>query len=263
MLGNKFDSQLLWQRILLSLIGVAMSGCLPIQDVRVHTTLIVDVNLRPAGGNSPSSQSVDTASPASMQGAESVLGSSAWRAPFNWSVNAFGDGFGGELRSKVPGQVCIQFDLAKISSNFSPIPIPFQAKTLSYFDVNTQQHVNWAHASGELRYSYRKAESPNVVRVDNSPEKRNLPLPRVCAAANKSSFASFWPVLEKLFPNGSMFNVKLRDQYPEVAESVAGNWIKIDVPIEYGGKREDIQIVLTAAGSTVSTRWELRGPLAF
>ena len=54
------------------------------------------------------------------------------------------------------------------------------------------------------------------------------------------------PDLTSLFPSGKMFNVSMPARGPAKFDNGVGNWLKVRMPIEYEGIREEIEFKLTA-----------------
>ena len=61
--------------------------------------------------------------------------------------------------------------------------------------------------------------------------------------------ASVWLDLRELFPSGKMFNVRWPEGEPRLLDQGIGNWLRIALPVEYGGKRESMEVMLTVADS--------------
>ena len=82
------------------------------------------------------------------------------------------------------------------------------------------------------------------------PKKRQFFVaPSLCFPPGKSAHVSLGPDLSMLFPNQTMFNVRWPEGHTNLIENGIGNWIKIVLPIEYDGKRETLEVTLTAKDS--------------
>ena len=88
-----------------------------------------------------------------------------------------------------------------------------------------------------------------VVGSTDPKKLRYFTPPSLCFAPNKATSISLGPDLSALFPNLTMFNVKWPDGEPNLTERGIGNWLKIVMPIEYDGKRETLEVKLTARDS--------------
>jgi len=50
--------------------------------------------------------------------------------------------------------------------------------------------------------------------------------------------------MTELFPSGHFFNLRWEGKSTVLQDRGIGNWVKIRVPIERGGKREELEITL-------------------
>jgi hypothetical protein len=57
--------------------------------------------------------------------------------------------------------------------------------------------------------------------------------------------------LALLFPTGRMFNVRWPDYETTSAGKGIGNWIRIKLPVEYDGRREELDLTLTVLDSAM------------
>ncbi len=140
-------------------------------------------------------------------------------------------GLGGKLTNRSGSELCLRFDEALVASNAR-----VEAKPLLI--------SHW------VRYGDR----PPARLGHNRPEDRSYFVPPVlCIEPSKSTNISFSPDLRELFPNQKMFGVMWRDNEPELTERGIGNWIRMWLPLERDGKRESLEIVLTARDSSART----------
>lgn len=144
-----------------------------------------------------------------------------------WAFGTGTDGFGGGVRNLTTGPMCFRFDEAKLASNLYPAEIALSVSVVAH-----TLSGGW------------------TVLGSTDPKKlRYFAPPSLCFAPNKSVSLTIGPDLSVLFPNLTMFNVKWPDGEPNLNERGIGNWLKIVVPIEYDGKREILEVRLTATDS--------------
>lgn len=145
----------------------------------------------------------------------------------SWDTGATFDGFGYTIQSQASKSVCIRFDQARLTSNM--------------------------HAEGvEMRVSRVRqgpVQAPTIQLPKNRSETGFFVAPALCFNQNKVDSFFLAPDLSSLFPSGKMFNVNWSGNDPNLIERGIGNWLKIHVPVEYEGKREQLEITLTAKDS--------------
>ncbi len=146
---------------------------------------------------------------------------------FEWRVSADPGGFGYFIRSNARGPVCFRFDQARLSSNMQSKEIPMR--------------VRWAR--------YGPLPGPIQILANKGGENRVFEAPPICADETSGSTLGFIFDLSELFPSGQMFNINQRGRELEFSERGTGNWLKIQVPVEYEGKREQIDVTLTSIDS--------------
>ncbi len=146
---------------------------------------------------------------------------------FEWSIGASDGSLGYFLRSKSSGPMCFRFDEARLTSNFQQKEVPLR--------------VRWA------RYGPIRGEV--LVRKSLSGDDAFFAAPSVCAATDKGSTFGFVADFSELFPSGQMFNINQTRKSLKYAEHGAKNWLKIRMPIEYDGKREELEVLITAIDS--------------
>lgn len=146
---------------------------------------------------------------------------------FHWRFFAESDAIGSAVRSALQMPICFRFDQATLSSNMQLEPLPLRIK--------------WSRVDRKPVYT-----EPNVRPFDG----RSYAPIKQCFGSEFTRF-DFGPDLIRLFPNDTMFNVKLSASGNTMAENGRGNWLNLTVPIEYGDKREQVTITLTAIESAV------------
>ncbi|MFM7293258.1 MAG: hypothetical protein ACKO1K_00365 [Burkholderiales bacterium] len=143
---------------------------------------------------------------------------------FFWRFFVQQDSIGTGIRSKGAQPVCFRFDQATLRSNMNENAVPLRIK--------------WHRLARKPVFS----EAPTYGQAYTMPEQ--------CFDETYTRF-DFGPELDALFPNGSMFNVKLSESGHSMTSNGRGNWLKLRVPIEIGAAREDVEITLTAINSDV------------
>ncbi len=146
---------------------------------------------------------------------------------FEWRISADPGGFGYFIRSNVPGQICFRFDQARLSSNMQRKEIPMR--------------VSWAR--------YGPLPGPIQLLTNKAGEHRIFDAPSLCANETSGSTFGFIFDLSELFPTGKMFNINQSGNDLEFSDRGTGNWLKLYVPIEYEGKREQLEVTLTSIDS--------------
>jgi hypothetical protein len=146
---------------------------------------------------------------------------------FEWSIGASDGSLGYFIRSNLREPVCFRFDEARLTSNFQQKEVPLR--------------VQWA------RYGPLRGEI--LVRKSLSGDDAYFVAPSICAAPDKGSTFGFVADFSELFPNGQMFNINQKRKSLKYSEHGAKNWLKIRMPIEYEGKREELEVIFTANGS--------------
>lgn len=156
-------------------------------------------------------------------------------AVFHWQFTAGSRGFGGRIRSQLPGQACFRFDQARLTSSMQAKEIPMR--------VSLAIH----HPS----------KRPPLVLQNMKVEDRPFVPPPFCFSPDQAEFFNLAPDLSELFPSSRMFNVSWSDNEPTLVERGIGKWLKIFVPVEYEGKRDELEITLTATNSKAKVTYSL------
>jgi hypothetical protein len=152
-----------------------------------------------------------------------------------WKIGAGPKDFGYFFRSKTDEPVCFRFDQAQMTSNFQRDPKPLRITWARYGPIGGQIMVMPAAL---------RDKSVVAAKVDTRPVA-----PTVCAAPDKGTTFGFVVDASELFPSGQLFNINQAGKELDYTERGTGNWWKISVPIEHGGKREQIEATFTARGS--------------
>ena len=148
---------------------------------------------------------------------------------FAWSIGTSSLGLGGAVENFASTPLCFRLDQATLSSNFHPREVPLRVATVFHMIYGTPHRLG-----------------------SNRPSDRKLFVPQpICFLSKTPTQFSFWPDLSELFPSEKMFNVRWPDGETNLTERGVGNWIKLTLPIEYDGKRERLELTLTAKDSKV------------
>jgi hypothetical protein len=148
---------------------------------------------------------------------------------FSWTFGTSTLGFGGSFANHSNRTLCLHFDEARLSSNLRSDSVPLRTFSTRYVQ-----------------------SSDRIMRTTGStdPRKRELTAPpTMCIPPLKSALISIGPDLSNVFPTGLMFNVRLPDTGIELVDKGVGNWMNLSLPIEFDGKREMIEVKLTARDS--------------
>lgn len=145
----------------------------------------------------------------------------------DWIFTVWPTNFGGFVRSNATGPVCFRFDQARMTSNLQQEEVPLQ-----------------------VYYAQQGGYNARTLLLQNKPgEHRFFDAPKLCFAQEKGSPFTLSPDMSALFPSGKMFNINQSGKELNYSQRGTGNWLKIFVPIEYEGKREDLEIKFTAIDS--------------
>jgi hypothetical protein len=226
-LGSTFNLTFSRIRVFAVILSAALTsvGCANLGIPVIDIDLEVQVQRRAISGlqlaSNPAQFSREPAFPKSPAKFPAVVyGGELFAARFVIEPNSIGIA----VRSQQSGQICFRFDEATLKSNFLP-----QASPLN---------VMWVQVAGKPIFSdkptYGAAYQPS----------------KQCFNQEFTRYA-FGPDLTALFPNGTMFNVKLTESGNTIATNGRGNWLRISVPVEYDGKKEEVDILLTAKNSAM------------
>jgi hypothetical protein len=144
-----------------------------------------------------------------------------------WETGATFDGFGYAIQSQVSGSVCLRFDQARLTSNMQEKEVAMRVS----------------------RVRQGPPQSPTIQIPQNRNEIGFFVAPQLCFSREKIDNFFLAPDLSALFPSGKMFNVSWSGNAPNLLEHGIGNWLKIHVPVEYEGKRQEFEVTLTAKDS--------------
>lgn len=153
---------------------------------------------------------------------------------FKWRFSAGKDSFGHAILSKVDAPLCFRFDQARLTSNLQTKEIPLRV---------------WRAYQGQEISQKISPTFPAKWNIHRFPGTGFVPSPAFCFQESKEESFLLALDLSEVFPNGHMFNVNWKGRDPTLTEQGIGNWLKIHVPIEYSGNREELEVTLTATKS--------------
>lgn len=146
---------------------------------------------------------------------------------FVWNITVGESSINGTIRSKIASDVCLRFDQARLTSSTQSAEIPLRVFT------GLQGRAYGMLVLGRSGRDRNKSVAP----------------PQLCFTSKQTDFFWFKPDLSELFPNQRMFNSITPQNSVNPLERGIGNWLKMIVPIEYDGKREELELKLTATDS--------------
>ena len=215
-----------WLALLWALWIATSSGCASIQTLIIDIDVDVQVAGRDANGRAWQAMPSELIRQPRHPQAASPFGHVVYRGKvFEWRFDADVGGFGYSIQSMVSEPVCFRFDQARLTSNMHAQEIPLR--------------VSWFTRPG-LTPPRRKVDEKRIFDA----------APPLCFSkgASGSGFGLLLDLTE-LFPSGNNFDIRWRDKDTNLLNRGIGNWIKIRVPYEYEGKREEIEVTLTAKDS--------------
>lgn len=153
----------------------------------------------------------------------SLVQSTTFRSKLlDWRILMSPHSMGYFIKSNMPGKLCLRFDVARISSNMYDGELPFQVTFVE-------------HGPGPIQRN-TSGVAPEMKPAFSSP-------PLCFSEGENTKFGFILPVT-KLFPSGKLFNLRWEGNSTLLLDRGVGNWVKLRVPIEYDGKREELEITL-------------------
>ncbi len=146
---------------------------------------------------------------------------------FEWVIESSGGFLTGLIRSQRSGPVCFLFDEAQVSSNWQKDEIPLRVFTAFHFSDNKVR----------------------ILRQNKPGGKETFVPPKLCFPAEKAERFIMSAETSALFPEGRHFNIRTRGSETTLIDKGIGNWIKLRVPIEYEGQREELEVTQTIKDS--------------
>lgn len=149
---------------------------------------------------------------------------------FDWTIDTSAYGIGGKLTNHTGAVLCVRFDQALLASNSHISKIPMRVVFMRFMANKKMMMVGSNSSSRDRHLTF-------------------IPKP-VCVPPSRSSNFSLWPDMSALFPNETMFNVLWPEGIANLTDRGIGNWVKFTIPVEYGNKRDTIELTLTALDSS-------------
>lgn len=144
---------------------------------------------------------------------------------FQWDFES--GALGGRIRSMRSGPVCFRFDQARLKSNFQQMETPMRV-------FSTMQFSDGAW---------------KVLRQERVGGKQSHVPPTLCFSTHHLERFIISADTSEVFPQGTYFNIQNSTGETSLSEKGIGNWLTLLVPIEYEGKREDLDIKITVKDS--------------
>jgi hypothetical protein len=215
-----------WPAIARTLASVAMllsgSACtlLGTHDVAMDVDAELKLRNGPSDAWSPiAGENVKSRDPRSV----APFPSTTYRSKLlDWHIVVSPHSVGYSIRSNLPGALCIRFDEARMTSNLHDGALPLQVTYVEHGPAPTLR--NTSGIAPELRPAFTP--------------------PPLCFPAGENTKFGFVLPVTKLFPSGRLFNVKWEGNSTILQNRGIGNWLRIRVPIEHDGKREELEITV-------------------
>ena len=222
-----FSAKLAIPALCSALLIISVAGCSAIGNVIVDVDIDVQIRSRDAEGRTWKALPEEIIKNRGRQAASPFANVRYLGKIFEWSFSGNPVSIGSFARSNVSGPVCFRFDEARLMSNFHVKEIPLRVR------------------------SSRTGSQPGPITMKKSKpgEDRYFVMATFCAATDKGSTVSFVPDVSVLFPSGQLYNINQTGKDLNYSQRGAGNWLKLFVPIEYEGRREELEIVITGIDS--------------
>ena len=153
-----------------------------------------------------------------------------WGSSFRWTFRVGASGIGGELENRTGASLCARFDRALVSSSHQPQPAPLMVSQV-------------IHAKGKRYW---------LVQRPKAGEPAIFVAPKLCFTPGQSEWFSMSPDASALFPSGKLFDVRF-DGAP--SGQGKGNWLRLDIPIDFEDRTETFTITFTARDSKLTVSY--------
>lgn len=154
------------------------------------------------------------------------LNSTTFRSSlFDWRLGMTALSLGHSIKSNVPGKLCFLFDEARISSNMHEGELPFEVTFAEHGAIQSPQTSPRNRLPPEMRPVFRP--------------------PPMCFSQGQETRVGFVLPLTKLYPSGKIFNLRWNGNSTLLLDKGIGNWLRLSLPIEHQGKREELEITVT------------------
>lgn len=160
------------------------------------------------------------------------FGDTVYRGPmFKAGFGVANTSIGVSLANNSAGEICFRFDEARLSTNFQSTSVAVRG--WPPVDADEERRVGW-----KQYWALRRATG-------------KLPLPKTCLAPGEQRVENGVSVadMKEIFPSGMMFNVAHPENVPKLESNGIGNWVKLYLPIDVAGGRENLEFTMTARQS--------------
>jgi len=131
------------------------------------------------------------------------------------------------IRNKLAETLCFCFDRALLSSNLHPQEVPMR-----------------------VRLAVQNSTSkPNVPHPNPQGERQVVIPPSFCFEPGEPNTVGFIVEMAELFPSGSLFDLRWEGRSTRLLNPGIGNWLRMRLPIEHAGKREEVTVTMTVMDS--------------
>lgn len=214
-------------RVLINLgIGWLLAGCASMRNVIVDVDFDAQIQMRDNTGQYQLVAPSEVTKERHPQAASPFPHVHYNGKLFEWRISAGKHSLGYFFRGNLNEPLCFRFDEATMTSNFQTKEVPMRLRATRHGPIG-----------GDLQAKL------------NAPNESPSPAPSVCSFSDKGATYLFRPDLSELFPSGQLFNINQTGDSLSYSERGAGNWLRIRFPIESGGKREELEVTLTAKDS--------------
>jgi hypothetical protein len=213
-------------------LSAVLAGC--VHTVVVDFDIKAQVSSRDTSGRASDAVQHEIVSLAPSAALLSPFPAQQYRSPeFEWTFGTGTLGFGGDVFNRGASPLCLRLDEAMLSSNLHPGAVKLRVYSLAH---TIQGGARWT-LMGSTDPNKRHAFSP----------------PALCFAPGQRAHMTLGPDLSVLFPNETMFNVRWIGDTAKLSESGIGNSLQIELPVEQGGKRQQMQVTWTVVNSHART----------
>ena len=157
------------------------------------------------------------------------FGSTIYRGPlFEAIFAATRGGFVVSLTNTSASEICFRFDEARLSSN--------------YQETNMALRI-FSPVDPLIR--------PNMTKEDLDKLRAGGPqkMEKACLIPGAKRRVPCYLAVKDFFPSGFMFNVAHPEHVPKLEPNGIGNWVKLYLPIDLAGRRENLVFTMTARQS--------------
>lgn len=217
--------------LLLIIFATSMSGCGAIGTQGANFAIDLNVQGVDSAGKAwraqPDEIKVNTPSPNALSQFPEI----AYEGTrLRWQFGVGSSGFTGTIQNKTAASFCVRFDQATLTSNFQSKPVPMRVTQV-------------------IQKAYKKEWL--ILRGDKGEIKIFDP-PKLCFTPMQPELYMLSIEASPLFPSGNLFNINHAG--PKTGQGI-GNWFRIQVPVEYDGKPELMDITFKATDSKLTVSY--------